>query len=69
MARPLRCPSKKHAELVSEDAVGVIEVKCSSRFCGARRGRVILHQFDLKTGEVGTRSFADPIQKERQEKG
>lgn len=57
MATPLRCPSKKHAEVISDH---VVEIKCSSRFCGARKGRVILHRFDLATGEMTTRTFAEP---------
>jgi hypothetical protein len=53
----LRCQSKKHAELISDH---VIEVKCSSRFCGARRGVVVLHRFNLTTGEMTTRKFSEP---------
>ena len=53
----LRCPSKKHAEL----ADGLIEVKCNSRFCGARDGVVVLHRFDALTGDlVVTNQFKDP---------
>lgn len=57
MAASLRCPSKKHAEVISDH---VIEVKCSSRFCGAGRGVVVLHRFDLTTGETTTTKFSDP---------
>jgi hypothetical protein len=57
MTAALRCESKKHAEMISDH---VIEVKCSSRFCGARRGVVVLHQFDLSTGTMTTRKFTDP---------
>lgn len=65
MTTALRCDSKKHAELIGDH---VIEVKCSSRFCGARRGVVVLHQFNLLTHEVTTQTFRDPhgvSQKER----
>lgn len=57
MGTALRCQSKKHAVLLSSH---VIEVKCSSRFCGARRGVVVLHRFDLDTGEMTTRIFSEP---------
>ena len=30
---------------------GVLEVKCRSRRCGHKAGTVVLHRFDLKTGE------------------
>lgn len=53
----LRCESKKHAELINDH---VIEVKCSSRFCGARRGIVVIHRFDLATGNMTTRRFQAP---------
>jgi hypothetical protein len=56
----LRCKSKKHAEL--DDSV--IEVKCDSRFCGARAGVVVLHRFDASTGELKeTLQFKDPARK------
>lgn len=63
MATPLRCSSKKHAEVINDHT---IEVKCSSRFCGAGRGVVVLHRFDLISGKSTTRTFRDPpIKKER----
>lgn len=57
----LRCPSKKHAVLISDH---VIEVKCNSRFCGARRGVVVLHRFDLISLQMTTHTFTDPARKE-----
>lgn len=58
----LRCEAKKHGEL--DD--GVIEVKCSSRFCGAGPGVVVIHRFDVSTGElVSTHRFKDPTRKGR----
>ena len=45
----LRCESKKHGVLLGDD---VIEIKCDSRFCGARSGVVVLHRFDKVTGEL-----------------
>lgn len=59
----LRCPAKKHGELVD----AVVEVKCSSRFCGAGPGVVVIHRFDVTTGElVETHQFKDPIKKGRE---
>lgn len=54
----IRCPSKKHGELVEPL---ILEIKCNSRFCGAVDGAVVLHQFDASSGElVKTRIFKDP---------
>lgn len=61
MAEPLRCISKKHAEVIDDHT---IEIKCSSRFCGAGRGIVILHRFDLISKSCTTRIFRDPFKKE-----
>lgn len=53
----LRCGGTMHGKL--EDHL--LEVKCSRRSCGAGRGIVVLHTFNLNTGElVGTSRFADP---------
>lgn len=49
MSNDLRCTSKKHAILVPGE---YLEVKCDSRFCGAKRGTVVLHRFDLQTGQM-----------------
>jgi hypothetical protein len=39
----------------------VLEVKCNSRFCGAEPGVVVLHHFDLVTGDlVKTLRFKEP---------
>jgi hypothetical protein len=48
-----------HGKLDIQD--GKLEVKCGRRRCGAGRGVVVLHTFDLTTGDmVGTKQFADP---------
>lgn len=53
----LRCGSKKHAVLVGD----ILEVKCSSRFCGAGPGITVTHKFDLNTGKLlGTNKYKDP---------
>lgn len=50
----LRCESKKHGELQDN----AVEVKCSSRFCGANPDVVVIHRFDVRTGELlATRKF------------
>ena len=57
----LRCPAKKHGELLDS----VVEIKCSSRFCGAAQGVVVIHRFDARTAElVETLRFKDPARKE-----
>lgn len=53
----LRCDGKLHGKV--DD--GVIEVTCKSRFCGWRPGIVVLHRFDLASGELtGTQRFKNP---------
>lgn len=49
--RDLRCESKKHGVLIEEGS-GLLEIKCDSRFCGNAPGIVVLHRFDLATGEL-----------------
>lgn len=54
----LRCPHKKFGELSGD---GLLEVKCSSSFCGAAPGVVVIHRFDPLTGELTeTKRFRDP---------
>lgn len=59
----LRCHFKLHGIVIEP---GVFEVKCNSHLCGAGRGVVILHRFDLGTGQlIKTLVFHDtPIRKE-----
>jgi hypothetical protein len=45
----LRCPSRVHGRVVSED---VVEVRCASRWCGKRAGVVILHRFEISSGKL-----------------
>lgn len=62
----LRCDFKKHGEL-HEDTV---EVKCSSRYCGARAGVVVLHRFSIDNGKLmDTLRFRDPMYKEARRNG
>lgn len=56
----LRCDSKLHAILDEE----FVEIKCGSRFCGAQPGVVILHRFDLRTGDlIKTLKFREPVRR------
>lgn len=59
----LRCGNTMHGKLDVVD--GQLEVKCGRRSCGAKRGVVVLHTFNLATGKlVRTDRFADPIRNE-----
>lgn len=53
----LRCGGTMHGRM--ED--NLLEVKCSRRSCGVRPGVVVLHTFDITTGQlVDTKQFASP---------
>lgn len=54
----LRCENKiLHGML--ED--GILEVKCRSSRCGARRGVVVIHHFSVTSGDLlETKVFKDP---------
>lgn len=57
----LRCTSRLHGILTEE---GLLEIKCRSSKCGARKGVVVMHYFDPETWELkDTRHFQDPITK------
>jgi len=59
MPTDLRCQGKKHGVLIDDETV---EIKCNSRWCGAASGIVVLHRFDLRSGELlETLRYADPI--------
>lgn len=59
----IRCVGKRHGLLLHQPGGGgawTLEVKCDSRVCGAGRGVVVLHRWDLTTGElVSTSRFRD----------
>lgn len=61
MDHELRC-GKLHGILIEDGESLLLEVKCSSRVCGARQGVVVLHRFDLhQQGRlVETKRFKDP---------
>ena len=55
----LRCDGTMHGRLNAENLT--LEVKCKRRKCGVQPGVVVLHTFDLRTGElIETKQFADP---------
>lgn len=60
MADELRCANKLHGVMVTDN---VIEIKCNSRFCGARPGVTVRHQFSTATGELlETEIYKNPPQ-------
>lgn len=58
----LRCTAKKFAELLHpSDDEGIIEVRCTSRWCGSTPGVVVLHKFSTSTGKlVETNRYRQP---------
>ena len=53
----LRCSSRLHGEVDGD----TVEVSCRSTFCGAGKGTVVLHTFNIKTGAlVKTERFRNP---------
>lgn len=53
----LRCGNKMHGRLTDS---GLLEVLCGSKFCGKKPGVVVLHRFNVETGElVETLRFKD----------
>lgn len=53
----LRCEHKKHGEIIE----GILEIKCSSRFCGAGNGVVVIHRWDaFNGGRLDDKRFAVP---------
>jgi hypothetical protein len=58
----LRCSGNKlHGILVTECS-GLLEVRCDSVFCGKASGIVVLHRFDLSTGDYHTERYSVPTQ-------
>jgi len=53
----VRCDHKKHAEIVGD----VLEIKCSSRFCGAGNGVVVIHCWTLAGDRLEDRRFRNPV--------
>lgn len=54
----LRCPSRIHGKSVDDH---ILEVKCDSQKCGAGKGAVVFHYFDLTTRTlIDTKRFKEP---------
>ena len=59
----LRCDTKLHGVLHD----GILEIKCRSNRCGAGPDVVVLHQFNILTGElIKTLTFREPRIREHQ---
>jgi hypothetical protein len=59
----LRCEHKLFGVVIDPGQGGVVEFKCSSRFCGAEPGVVVLHEFSTETGKLlGTKRYRDTPQ-------
>lgn len=57
----LRCPARVLHGVASDNATGTLEVKCRGSWCGHAKGVVVLHVFNLSTGNiVETKRFSDP---------
>jgi hypothetical protein len=57
----LRCHHKKFGELLEDEGTAIIEIKCSSKFCGAGNGVMVLHRFDAESGKLlETLRFREP---------
>lgn len=58
----IRCAHKLHGRII-EPGEAVVEFKCSSRFCGAAEGIVILHRFSTTDGHLlETKMYKDTPQ-------
>ena len=57
MSQELRCKGTLHGILEDDHT---IEVKCVRRICGHAPGVVVLHRFNIDTGEYTTSRFRDP---------
>lgn len=54
----LHCGNKLHGVVLDN---GLIEISCSSKFCGKESGVVVLHRFNAENGElVETLKFKAP---------
>jgi len=58
MDRELKCAGNKlYGLVVDDDATGILEVRCTSRFCGKASDVVVLHRFNLSDGSYITRKY------------
>lgn len=47
----IRCGNRKHFD-VAAGSVGVARIYCRDKRCGASRAVIVMHEFDLTTGEL-----------------
>jgi hypothetical protein len=52
-----RCQHKKHGEIIDNHTIDIV---CGSRFCKLTADEVVVHRFDLSTGDYTTRRYANP---------
>jgi hypothetical protein len=59
----LRCEGTLHGRLTDDQW---LEVKCDRRKCGHRKGVIVLHTINIRTGEViSTKRYAEPTNQQR----
>lgn len=66
MGVELRCGKRLHGILTSD---GVLEVSCRSALCGHRDGVVVIHRFDVNTGDLIDTKFYKDSTEVRKEQG
>lgn len=66
MARELRCDGTLHGVMLDDHT---LEVKCTRRKCGVQPGIIVLHRFNLASGEVSTVRYKDPRPEGRSNNG
>jgi hypothetical protein len=59
----LRCPSGILHGIIDVES-DVIEFTCKSNRCGHAPGVVVLHTFNIHTGEIETTRYAELVRKE-----
>lgn len=57
----LRCPWQKHGE-VEPGATGILRCKCRECVRKNPEGGVVIHHFDLATGDYITKKYRDAFQ-------
>lgn len=63
----MRCPWRLHGDLHTPAKGGIVQFKCRSRLCGAKRGVVIIHRFSTEDAKlIETLRFRDPAFREKE---
>lgn len=59
----VRCQAGKLHAVLGD---GWIEIRCHNKWCGHRPGTVVIHRFDVTTGElIQTKKYAQPKEETR----